>query len=267
MKKVSFSFNELAPCTSYRVDIESVSVNDDQRISSTPTTLHFVSEHSRRIDVIPFPEHEEIAFAILLDGTDCLAEYELLLCDFSADRICLNRTVVETGNVTFAGLTHDTSYSYQLFGYDENAKEVFFSPEFQLDTRPRVSGSFEVKNVLEDELELEVVLSEFDLKKKKYDVHLKVDCENDEVFSQKSDSLNSLNFTFKKLEPNTVYTCRGDLFFDKIESIIPRITVETLDGKPDKPENLTVLKSEPKKVELSWNTPAVSRGIIQEYKV
>ncbi len=103
MKKVSFSLNELAPCTEYRVDIESVSVNDDQRISSTPTTLNIVTDHARRIDVIPFPEHEEIAFAVLLDGTDCLAEYTLLLCDFSADRTCDNRTVVNTGNVTFEG--------------------------------------------------------------------------------------------------------------------------------------------------------------------
>jgi hypothetical protein len=112
-------------------------------------------------------------------------------------------------------LTHDTSYSYQLFGFDKNLKEVFFSPEFQLDTRPRVSGSFLSKTVLEDELELEVVLSEFDPKKKKYDVHVNVECENDELFSQKSDSFESLKFTFKKLKPNTVYTCRYDLVLKK----------------------------------------------------
>ncbi len=65
----------------------------------------------------------------------------------------------------------------------------------------------------------------------------------------------------------SIPTCRGVLTFDKVESIIPRISIETLDGMPDKPENLTVEKSEPKKAEISWKTPTISRGIIQEYKI
>ncbi len=39
-----------------------------------------------------------------------------------------------------------------------------------------MSGSFLVKNVSESGLELEVVLSEFDPKKKDYAVHVDVEC-------------------------------------------------------------------------------------------
>jgi hypothetical protein len=50
-------------------------------------------------------------------------------------RTCRNRTITATGNVTFGGLTHDTSYTYQLIGFGDDAKEVFSSSEIQLDTR------------------------------------------------------------------------------------------------------------------------------------
>ena len=61
-------------------------MGEDQKISATPTTLQVVTEHSTRIDVIPFPEHEEIAFALLLDGVDCVSKYVLFLCDYSENR-------------------------------------------------------------------------------------------------------------------------------------------------------------------------------------
>jgi hypothetical protein len=52
-----------------------------------------------------------------------------------------------------------------------------------------VSGSFLVKNVSESGLELEVVLSEFDPKKKDYAVHVDVECgdgHSDDVVSKNS---------------------------------------------------------------------------------
>ncbi len=126
-----------------------------------------------------------------------------------------------------------------------------------------------MKGVEEDKLELEVVLSEFDPKKKKYDVDVTVECANghNEVYSKDADSFEELAFVFDKLDPNTVYNCRGVLIFDGVESIIPKVEIETLDGIPDKPENLKVVHLEPKKVEISWDTPKVARGIVQEYQI
>jgi hypothetical protein len=80
-------------------------------------------------------------------------------------------------------------------------------------------------------------------------------------------SVDDLSFVFDGLEPNTVYTCVGVLIFDKVESPIPRAVVETLDGVPDKPENLAVLKAEPDKVEIGWTSPTVPRGAVQEFLV
>ena len=57
------------------------------------------------------------------------------------------------------------------------------------------------------------------------------------------------------------------LVFDKVESPIPKISVETLDGVPDKPENLVALVKEPERLELGWETPVVARGLVQEYLV
>lgn len=136
-------------------------------------------------------------------------------------------------------------------------------------SRPRVSGRFEVKGVEENKIELEVVLSEFDVKKKKYDVDVSVECANghDEVFSKETDSFQNLTFVFDELDPNTIYNCRGVLIFDGVESIIQKVEVETLDGIPDKPENLKAIKQEPERVEISWDTPKISRGIVQEYQI
>ena len=277
VKKVTTTLTELSPCTRYRVDVESVSVDDDHRISAVPTSVDVVTTHAQLIDVIPFPEHEEIAFAVLLDGTDCLSTYFLNLCHVFRPtletRTCFNRTVDKTGNVTFDGLTHDTTYSYQLIGVDEDLKPVFTSPELRLDTRPRVSGTFVVKGVTESEIKLEVVLSEFDAKKKRYSVHVEVVCtdggddHDQKAVTKTSDTVEKLGFAFNELEPNTIYECRGTLVFDKVESPIPKISVETLDGVPDKPENLVALVKEPERLELGWETPVVARGLVQEYLV
>jgi hypothetical protein len=80
-------------------------------------------------------------------------------------------------------------------------------------------------------------------------------------------SIDDLSFVFDGLEPNTVYTCAGVLIFDKVESPISRAVVETLDGVPDKPENLAVLRAEPDKVEIGWTSPTVPRGAVQEFLV
>ena len=148
--------------------------------------------------------------------------------------------------------------------------EIYSSTEFQLDTRARVSASFKVSEVTEKEIELNVVLSEFDPKKKRYDIHVDVECENEKnenIFAKNSNSFDSLQFAFDKLDPNTIYNCRGILIFDGIESPIPHVKVETLDGMPDKPEKVTLLFAEPKKIEISWETPKVSRGVVQEYQI
>jgi hypothetical protein len=55
--------------------------------------------------------------------------------------------------------------------------------------------------------------------------------------------------------------------FDKIESVVARLDVETLDGIPDKPENMTVVQKEPERIEISWQNPAVIRGVLQEFQV
>ena len=57
------------------------------------------------------------------------------------------------------------------------------------------------------------------------------------------------------------------MVFDKVESPIQKISVETLDGVPDKPENLVALVKEPERLELGWETPVVARGLVQEYLV
>ena len=107
-------------------------------------------------------------------------------------------------------------------------------------------------------------------RKKRYNVSVNVSCEhgrNGETVSKESNSLDKLNFVFDKLDPNTKYTCRGVLVFDKVESFIPRIVVETLDGVPDKPEKVKVLQTDPDKMEITWETPVVSRGVVQEYLI
>ena len=148
--------------------------------------------------------------------------------------------------------------------------ETYLSTEFQLDTRPRVSAKLNVIEVTENEFELKVVLSEFDPKKKRYDIHVEVECQNEKndiIYSKNSNSFESLHFVFDNLDPNTIYNCKGNLVFDRVESDIAHVNVQTLDGVPDKPENVTLLFAEPKKIEISWQTPTVSRGIVQEYQI
>ena len=70
--------------------------------------------------------------------------------------------------MTFDGLTHDTTYAYQLIGLGDDQDEVFVSPELKLDTHPRVSGTFVEKSVLENHFELDVVLSEFNARDQFY---------------------------------------------------------------------------------------------------
>jgi len=41
----------------------------------------------------------------------------------------------------------------------------------------------------------------------------------------------------------------------------------TLDGIPDKPEKLTMEVAMSDKVEISWETPKILRGLIQEYRI
>jgi hypothetical protein len=45
--------------------VESVAV-EDAAIAATPTSLRVVTRHARHVDVVPFPEHEQIAFAVLV---------------------------------------------------------------------------------------------------------------------------------------------------------------------------------------------------------
>ena len=108
--------------------------------------------------------------------------------------------------------------------------ETYLSTEFQLDTRPRVSAKLNVIEVTENEIELKVVLSEFDPKKKRYDIHVEVDCQNEKndiIYSKNSNSFESLHFVFDNLDPNTINLFYTALFVHNKFFTSKKMSIET----------------------------------------